>query len=100
MSRSSVFCTAEGSCLPQSATLVWRVTRQARSALHDMYLADTCRGPAPFGKDDPAARLPRQTCENVGCVDLFMDVWTHAHAAIHIRFGDISNEVPDAASPT
>jgi hypothetical protein len=56
-----------------------------------------CCGPAPFGPDDTAARRPRQVCENVGCIDLFMDVWTHAHAAIHARFDEMTDVVPGAA---
>jgi hypothetical protein len=87
VSQSPFFCSGVESCLPQSAVLVWGVTRQARSALHEHQLPGTCRGPAPFGPDDAAARLPREACEHVGCIDLFMDVWTHAHAALHARFG-------------
>jgi hypothetical protein len=87
------FCTAMDACLPQSADLVWAVTRQARSALHATYLAGICRSPAPFGQGDPGARLPREACEHVGCIDLFMDVWTHGHAAMHTRFGNQADPV-------
>jgi hypothetical protein len=94
---SSSFCPAADRCLPDSATLVWSLTRPARSALHERYLAGTCRGPAPFGHEDLAARRPRQACENVGCVDLFMDVWISGHAAMHARFRDIDGAIPDGA---
>lgn len=95
---SSVFCTAPDVCLPQSATLVWNVTRQARSALHDVYGGGSgCSRYAPFGVGDRDARLPRPTCESVGCVDLFMEVWIHAHKAMHARFGDLRDTVPGAA---
>ncbi len=91
MSRSSAFCTALDTCLPQSATLVWNATRPARSALHDRYLVGGCRACAPFGQADPAASLPRQACEDIGCVDLFMEVWTHAHTVMHAKFGDLGD---------
>jgi hypothetical protein len=95
---SSSFCTNPGTCLPQSATLVWGVTRQARSALHEAVTGDPCHcGSAPFGVSDPRASLPRSACENAGCVDLFMDVWTYAHKAMHTRFGDLEPTLPGAA---
>jgi hypothetical protein len=99
MSQSPAFCAAVEECLPRSAALVWSVTRPARSALHEKYLVGPCRGPVPFGKDDPAARLPRQACERVGCIDLFMDVWIHAHAAMHARFGETCEVDKAAAIP-
>ncbi|MGO9782199.1 MAG: hypothetical protein ACLPQY_20915 [Streptosporangiaceae bacterium] len=99
MTQSPFCCFAVDSCLSQSAVLVWGVTRAARSALHEHQLPGACRGPAPFGPDDAAARLPREACEHVGCIDLFMDVWTHAHAALHTRFGqDADPGLADAQS--
>src|SRR6266536_1021347 len=93
---SSVFCLTAESCFPRSAALVWNVTRAARVTLHNRYDLGGCYGPAPFGPDDPRARRMRDTCERVGCMDLFMDVWVHAHAAMHARFRDLEDVVPGA----
>ncbi|GAA0734473.1 hypothetical protein Drose_34880 [Dactylosporangium roseum] len=93
----SSFCPAIHTCLPQTAAIAWSVTRRARQARHDGRQAGSCRGAAPFGPHDLAARLPRQACESTGCVDLFMDVWLHAHTAMHARFGDPIPEDTDAA---
>jgi hypothetical protein len=97
MSQSAEFCPAANTCLPQTAELAWGVTRRVRISLHEIYRVNFCASPAPFGPADPAARRPRQACENVGCVDLFMDVWTHAHMAMHARFSDMAGVVPSAA---
>ena len=93
LSMSSSFCPAVETCLPRTATIAWAVTRQARQARHEGYRAGACRGAAPFGPHDPAARLPRQACQSTGCVDLFMDVWLHAHTAMHARFGEMAGQV-------
>jgi hypothetical protein len=97
MSTSPLFCPAIDTCLPQTATVAWNVTRQARLARHEAYRAGTCRGPAPFGHLDPTARLPREDCAGPGCIDLFMDVWLHAHTAMHAKFGDLTDSVPGTA---
>ncbi|MBE1536711.1 hypothetical protein [Actinomadura algeriensis] len=97
MSRFSSFCGSAAICLPESATIVWKVTRPARRVLHDLHRQGGCHGSAPFGPDDLAGRRPRAVCENVGCVDLFMDVWTHAHTAVHAKFPDLGEEGSGAA---
>lgn len=94
---SVLFCPVVQTCLPRAATVVWNVTRHARHRLHEVVGAGSCRGPAPFGPKDRAARRPRQTCENVGCVDLFMDVLLSAHSALHVRFRPQDGDLPDAA---
>ena len=94
MSQLTSFCTAPDRCTPRSATLVWGVTRAAREALHELHRSGPCRVTAPFGEKDPTARRPRELCESVGCVDLFMDVWVPAHAAMHARMPAL----PDAAA--
>ncbi|MGQ4366329.1 hypothetical protein [Streptomyces sp. SAS_272] len=96
MSKSSSFCTAPDTCLPRSANIVWGITRQARQALHETCRTGPCHRPAPFGTADPTAIRPRDVCENVGCVDLFMDVWIRAHSATHARFRTLG-PLPDAA---
>jgi hypothetical protein len=93
----SSFCPAIETCLPRTAAIAWSVTRQARLARHEAYRAGACRGPAPYGPHDPAARLPREACESTGCVDLFMDVWLHAHMAMHARLDDLADGIRDAA---
>jgi len=97
LSMPSSFCPAIETCLPQTATVAWSVTRQARQIRHEGYRAGTCRGAAPFGPHDPAARLPREGCESTGCVDLFMDVWLHAHTVMHAKFGGFADGVPGEA---
>jgi hypothetical protein len=67
---------------------VWKATRRARHALHEVHRAGGCHGSAPYGPDDPSAR-PRPVCENVGCMDLFMDVWIHGHQAMHAKFSGL-----------
>jgi hypothetical protein len=62
-----------------------------------MHGVGMCGGPAPFGPEDIAARRPRKTCEAIGCIDLFMEVWTHAHTAMHARFRDLEDVIPGAA---
>lgn len=94
---SSSFCPAAQACLPQTATIAWSVTRESRKARHETYRTGPCRGAAPFGPHDLAARLPRPACDSPGCVDLFMDVWLHAHTVIHDKFGDMTGGVPNAA---
>lgn len=96
-SPASSFCPAIETCLPQTATIAWGVTREARRARHEAHRTGSCRGTAPFGPHDPAARLPRMACEGPGCVDLFMDVWLHAHTAMHAKFGDMAGGVPGPA---
>ncbi|AVV45825.1 hypothetical protein C6376_35110 [Streptomyces sp. P3] len=96
MSKSSSFCTAPATCLPRSANIVWGVTRQARRALHEAGRSGPCHRPAPFGTVDPTASRPREVCESVGCVDLFMDVWILAHSATHARFRTLG-PLPDSA---
>ena len=91
------FCPAFDICLPQTATIAWSVTRQARLSRHERYRAGTCRGAAPFGRHDPAAGLSREACESTGCVDLFMEVWLHAHTAMHAKFDEFAYGVPEAA---
>ncbi|GAA4966068.1 hypothetical protein [Actinoplanes utahensis] len=85
---SSSFCPATSNCLPRTAVIAWSVTRPARHARHEGHRTGACRTTAPFGPHDPGARLPRQICESTGCVDLFLDVWLHAHTAMHAKFGD------------
>jgi hypothetical protein len=94
---SSSFCSATDTCLPRTAAIAWGLTRHARQARHDRHRTGTCRGAAPFGPADLAARLPRQACESTGCVDLFMDVWLHAHSAMHTRFAGHALEETDTA---
>jgi hypothetical protein len=94
--RTASFCTAPDTCLPRSADIVWGVTRQTRRALHETCRSGPCRRPAPFGTADPTASLPRDVCEGVGCVDLFMDVWIRAHSATHARFRT-PGPLPDSA---
>ena len=94
MPLSSSFCSAIETCLPRTAAIAWGVTRQVRRVRHEGYRAGTCRGTTPFGPYDPAARLPREGCKSTGCVDLFMDVWLHAHTAMHAKFG---HDTQDAA---
>ncbi|MDX3313356.1 hypothetical protein ACWGH3_28125 [Streptomyces sp. NPDC054884] len=96
MSKSSSFCTAPDTCLQRSANIVWGVTRQARQALHEVCRSGPCHRPAPFGTADPTASRPRDVCESVGCVDLFMDVWIRAHGATHARFQALG-PLPDSA---
>ncbi|TLQ42509.1 hypothetical protein [Streptomyces marianii] len=96
MSKSNSFCTAPDTCLPRSATLVWGITRQVRQALHEARRSGPCHRPAPFGEADPTASRPRDVCESVGCVDLFMEVWIPAHSATHARFRT-HGPVPDSA---
>ncbi|MER7488369.1 hypothetical protein ABTY20_21155 [Streptomyces sp. NPDC126497] len=86
MSKSGSFCTDPDTCLPRSADLVWGITRQTRHMLHEACRSGPCHHPAPFGTADPAAVRPRDVCEGVGCVDLFMEVWIPAHSAMHARF--------------
>ncbi|MGV9279753.1 hypothetical protein [Streptomyces sp. NPDC003730] len=96
MPQSVAFCTAPDTCLPRSASIVWSITRRARQALHDAHGSGPCHRPAPFGDADRSARRPREVCEGVGCVDLFMEVWTSAHGAMHMRFRP-SGLLPEAA---
>ncbi|CAM5623243.1 hypothetical protein STENM223S_03583 [Streptomyces tendae] len=96
MSQLTSFCTAPDTCLPRSADIVWSVTRRARQALHDVHGSVPCHRRAPFGDADRRARRPREVCEGVGCVDLFMEVWIPAHRAMHARFR-FCEPVPSAA---
>ncbi|MFJ6726319.1 hypothetical protein ACIQPQ_15530 [Streptomyces sp. NPDC091281] len=89
------FCTSPGTCLPRSARIAWAVTRPARRMLHEACRSGPCRRTAPFGQPDPAAH-EYAVCENVGCVDLFMEVWIPAHAAAHARFRT-DGPLPEAA---
>lgn len=97
MPQSTPFCSCPDQCLPRSASIVWNVIRQAREARHELHGAGRCRAHAPFGAAFPSASGPREVCEGVGCVDLFLDVWIPAHAAMHARFPALRAPVPDAA---
>ncbi|MBL7500310.1 hypothetical protein I6A84_20630 [Frankia sp. CNm7] len=77
--------------------LVWRVIRQARDALHAAQGAGVCAGRGPLAAAQPPGGA-WATCESTGCVDLCMDVWIRAHAAMHVRFPEVGDNFSNYAA--